>query len=62
MTIEVDLREIKDSLSALNKKVDVLIEGRKTLSIMVLEERSLRDFLETEPDVYSVKDIKVKYR
>jgi hypothetical protein len=62
MTIEVDLREIKSLLSALNKKVDVLIEDRETLSVMVLAERSLKDFLEREPDVYSVKDIKVKYR
>jgi len=46
----------------LNKKVDVLIEDKETLSVMVLAERSLKDFLETEPDVYSVKDIEVKYR
>jgi hypothetical protein len=62
MTIEVDLKEIKNLLSALNKKVDVLIEDREILSVMILAERSLKDFLETEPDVYSVKDIKVKYR
>jgi hypothetical protein len=28
---------------------------------MVLAERSLKNFLEKEPDVYSVKDIKVRY-
>jgi hypothetical protein len=62
MTIEVDLREIRNLLSALNKKVNALIEDRETLSVMVLAERSLKDFLEREPDVYSVKDVKVKYR
>jgi hypothetical protein len=62
MTIEVDLREIKSLLSALNKKIDMLIEDREILSLMVLAERSLKDFLEKEPDVYSVKDIKVRYR
>ena len=62
MPIEVDLREIKSLLSALNKKVDVLIEDKEILSVMVLAERSLRGFLEAEPDVYSVKDIRVKYR
>ncbi|RLI42966.1 hypothetical protein DRO59_02550 [Candidatus Bathyarchaeota archaeon] len=61
MTIEVDLREIKSLLSALNKKIDMLIEDREILSLMVLAERSLKDFLEKEPDVYSVKDIKVRY-
>jgi len=62
MTTEVDLREIKSLLSVLNKKIDMLIEDRETLSVMMLAERSLKDFLEREPDVYSVKDIKVKYR
>ncbi len=62
MTIEVDLREIKSLLSVLNKKIDLLIEDRETLSVMVLAERSLKDFLEKEPDVYSVEDIKVRYR
>jgi hypothetical protein len=27
---------------------------------MALEEKSLKDFLEGEPDVYSIKDIKAK--
>ena len=62
MATEVDLREIKSLLSVLNKKLDMLIEDRETLSVMMLAERSLKDFLEREPDVYSVKDIKVKYR
>jgi len=62
MTTEVDLREIKSLLSVLNKKLDMLIEDRETLSVMMLAERSLKDFLEREPDVYSDKDIKVKYR
>jgi hypothetical protein len=62
MTIEVDLREIKGLLSALNEKVDVLIEDKETLTVMVLAERSLKGFLEAEPDVYSVKDVKVEYR
>jgi len=61
MTIEIDLKEIKDLLSALNRKIDLLIEDRETLSLMVLAEKSLNDFLGKEPDVYSVKDVKVRY-
>jgi len=60
MTIEVDLKEIKSLLSTLNKKIDVLLEDRDTLSIMAIAEKSLKDFLEEEPDLYSAKDIKVK--
>jgi hypothetical protein len=60
MTIEVDLKEIKNLLSTLNKKIDVLLEDRDTLSFMALAEKSLKEFLEKEPDLYSVKDIKAK--
>jgi hypothetical protein len=62
MTIEVDIREIKEILSALNSKIDVLIENRETLSLMMLAERSLKEFLEKEPDIYSISDIKVRYQ
>jgi predicted nucleotidyltransferase len=60
MTIEVDLREIKNLLSELNKKIDVLIEEKETLALMALAEKSLKDFLEKEPDIYTVEDIKAK--
>jgi hypothetical protein len=58
MTIEVDLREIKNLLSELNKKIDVLIEEKETLALMALAEKSLKDFLEKEPDIYTVEDIR----
>ena len=61
MTIEVDIREIKDLVSALNKKIDVLIEARESLSVMMLAQRSLMGFLEEQPDIYSIDDVKVRY-
>ena len=61
MTVEVDIKEIKEILSALNSKIDMLIENRETLSLMMLAERSLKEFLEKEPDIYSIDDIKVRY-
>jgi hypothetical protein len=62
MTIEVDLREIKNLLSELNKKLDVLIDekDKDTYALMALAEKSLKEFLEKEPDIYTVKDIKTK--
>ena len=62
MTIEVDLKEIKTLLSEVNSKLDSLLEEKDTGALMVLEEKSLTEFLEGEPDVYSVKDIKVKVK
>jgi hypothetical protein len=32
----------------------------KKRSLIVLEEKSLKDFLENEPDIYSIKNIKAK--
>jgi hypothetical protein len=61
MTIEVDVKEIKDLLSKLNKKIDALIEDRDTPSLMALTEKSLKNFLEDEPDLYSIKDIKARH-
>ena len=62
MTIEVDLKEIKSLLSEVNSKLDSLLEEKDTSSLMALEEKSLKDFFEGEPDVYSVKDIKAKVK
>lgn len=61
MTVEVDIKEIKELLSALNSKIDMLIENRETLAVMMLAERSLKEFLGKEPDIYSIDDIKVRY-
>jgi hypothetical protein len=60
MTIEVDLKEIKSLLSEVNSKLDSLLEEKDTRVLMALEEKSLKDFLEREPDIYSVKDVKAK--
>ncbi len=60
MTTESELKEIRVLLSELNKKIDVLIEEKETATLMALSEKSLRDFLEKEPDIYTLKDIKAK--
>ena len=33
-----------------------------TKSLMILSERSLHEFLASEPDIYTVDDLKVRYR
>ena len=60
MTIETDLKEIRNLLSTLNKKIDVLIEDKESLAYMVLAENSLKEFLEKEPDIYIAKDVRAK--
>jgi hypothetical protein len=60
MTIEVDLKEIRNLLFELKQKMDVLLEEKETSAIITLSEMSLKDFLAKEPDIYTIKDIKTK--
>jgi hypothetical protein len=62
LTIEVEIREIKEMLQKLNRRLDSLVQDRETLTMMAVSQQSLRDFLANEPDLYSVKDVKVAYR
>jgi uncharacterized protein involved in tolerance to divalent cations len=41
---------------------DDLTEEEEMAAIMKLEEISLRKFLEDEPDIYTLKDLKVRYK
>jgi hypothetical protein len=62
LTIEVEIKEIKEMLEELHKKLDALVENRETLAMMTLSQKSLKDFLTSEPDLYSVRDVKVAHR
>ena len=61
MEIEAEIREIRGLLSILNRKMDILIGDRETLSVMKLAESSLKEFFEEESELYSLKDLKVRY-
>jgi hypothetical protein len=60
--IEADVREIKESIRMLTEKIDDLLHERETLAMMKLSERSLSAFLDEEPDLYTVRDVRVVYR
>jgi len=62
LTIEVDIKEVKNMLGELSMKLDTLIQDRETLRMMILSGRALKDFLASEPDLYSARDVKVAYR
>jgi hypothetical protein len=47
------MQEIKNMLGELSKKLDLLIQDRETLAIMILSLYSLKEFLTGEPDLYS---------
>ncbi|MDD3112588.1 MAG: hypothetical protein PHU26_09880 [Methanofollis liminatans] len=60
--IETDVREIKESIRVLTEKIDDLLNERESLAMMKLSERSLSTFLDEEPDLYAVSDVRVVYR
>ncbi len=62
MGIEAELADIKRILTEMSRKLDELLEEREITAMMKLSEVSLRDFLEDEPDIYSIEDVKVRYR
>ncbi len=62
MTIEVEIREIKEMLQKLNRRFDALVQDRETLALMAISQESLKEFLASEPDLYSTRDVKVAYR
>lgn len=59
MTIEVEIREIKEMLEKLNRRLDALVLNRETLAMMAISQESLTDFLTGEPDLYSVKGVRL---
>jgi len=61
MEREVEIREIRDLLLLLNRKMDVLMGERETFSMMKVSEASLREFFEEEPECYSLDDLRIRY-
>ena len=61
MQIEAEIRDIKQWIMEISKKIDSLLYEKEILPIMKLEEKSLSDFLEEEPDIYKLKDLKKRY-
>ena len=60
--IEADVRDIKQHLSEISRMIEELLYEREVVSMMKLAERSLSDFFEDEEDLYTIKDLKVRYR
>ena len=56
MSIEAELKDIKRMLTEILRKFDELLEEKEITAMTKLSEISLREFLENEPDIYSIKD------
>lgn len=59
--MEADIRIIKEQVKEISEKIDEIVYDREVSSFMKLSDISLSKFLGEEPDVYSLKDLKVRY-
>jgi len=62
MSIDAEIKDMKQHLIAISKKVDELLYEREIMSMMKLAEKSLSEFFEDEPDIYRIDDLKVRYK
>ena len=60
MNIEAEVRDIKEHIVEISKKIDELLQERETVSMVKLAERSLSRFVESEPDIHRIQDLKVR--
>ena len=60
--IEADMRDMKQHLIKISKMIEELLYEREITSMMKLAEKSLHEIFNEEEDLYTIEDLKVKYR
>jgi len=56
-----DIEVIKEGVTEIRNMLEDLMRQHETIGMMKLSERSLQEFLEDEPDIYTLDDAKVVY-
>jgi len=62
VNIESELKDIKQHIIEISKKLDELMYEREITAMMKLAEKSLSGFFEDEADIYKITDLKVRYK
>lgn len=62
MDIEAEVMEMKQMLIDISRRIDDVIDESMTEELMKLSEESIVELYEDEPDLYSVADLKVRYK
>ncbi|MFH1293441.1 MAG: hypothetical protein ABIJ44_04850 [Pseudomonadota bacterium] len=62
MNIEAEVRDIKERVIEISKKIDDLMYEKEITAMMKLAEKSLSGFFEEEKDIYKIPDLKVRYK
>lgn len=62
MDIEAEVMEMKQMLIDISKKIDDVLDESLTAALMKLSEESILELYKDELDLYSVEDLKVRYK
>ena len=62
MDIEAEVMDIRQKLIDLSRKMDDLLDDSVTVGLMKLSEDSISELYEGEPDLYSIKDLMVRFK
>lgn len=62
MDIESEVRDIKQHIIDMSKKIDELICEREVSAMMKLAEKPLSELFENEPAIYTIEDLKARYK
>lgn len=62
MDIEAEVLEMKQMLIDISKRIDDVVDESMTFALMKMSEESLIELYKDEPDLYSVADLKVRYK
>jgi hypothetical protein len=62
MDIEAEVVEMKQMLIDISRRIEYVLDESMTEELMKLSEESIMELYEDEPDLYSVADLKVRYK
>jgi hypothetical protein len=60
--VETEIRDIKQCVMEISKKLDELVHEQEMSSLMKLSEESLSEFFMDDTDFYRLTDLKVRYK
>ncbi len=62
MDIVAEVMEMKQMLIDISRRIDDVLDENMTAAFMKLSEESISELYENEPDLYSIADLKVRYK
>lgn len=62
MDISADVVEMRQMLIDISRRIDDVLDEDVTAALMKLSEKSILELYENEPDLYSIADLKVRYK